>query len=66
MRNSYNRRLAALEADQRPAQPAWSVPVNIVAFGDDGQALGVVRRIPARPVVPPFDYAAVVAELWEE
>jgi hypothetical protein len=65
MRNSYARRLAALEGAQKAAAPAWSLPVSIVEHDEDGKALRVVREVPTQPARP-FDCLAVVAELWGE
>ncbi len=65
MRNSPKHRLAALEAAQRATAPVLMLPIAIVELGDDGEVLRVVREVPARPPVP-FDYVAVVGELWGE
>jgi hypothetical protein len=56
---------AALEAAQRSAAPAWSLPVAIVEYGEDGQVLRVVREVSAKPPAP-LDFLALVAELWGE
>jgi hypothetical protein len=63
MLKAISRRVAALEAAQKPTAPAWSLLVSVVEVDDAGEALRVVRVVPAKRAAP-LNLPALVAELW--